>query len=964
MTENISPVSLLTLEEYINKINKSNDISSEIEGTKNICKINISRSNTKQEILNKLIEKYEDIKFNKRKDIIKETNVYNYLKLIYGNSLNFIENITKETYPIKYFDENSEPIDIPNTNVKFWRFNNNPEYDDIIISLINTYKKYEPKKPELFVTYEKQHDEDYYIKGKRYKINYDVSSGKKFFNYGNFTNMFINRKSNIIDKLKNIKNIENYLKKKEKIPFYFKTLEKTLQKKIEEEKELETKYIRKLLNKRTNNLKQCGNSLKNNESYKVMSNFFIKQSENEKLVKNNNLETIFNEILFSNKNLKLDQHTIDSMTCPEGWNDHTFIIFKNILKLQTSKVFLLGSFRTDLKKFLSYKQIFYLFPAYSVNKNIENKINKEIIDSCFWTPVLNYFFLYLIMNSKTDFSSFIMIPPEHKFTKKRAKINPQSLKDVDYTFIGFLLIPHIGNKSHINPKARTHEIFICVFYNKDRRKKIILTSLDLIEINIGEIIADYTILYDEIKGLFTYLNKLKLKNINAYYNDDIKDVLFLSTKKEEYIINKYNLVNKSCGFFKKVNYEFNNDFKNVKFIDNSNKTIFKSTSNRSEQLNFELKLELEQPAPHPNISGGSNDININKIIFVPIILLHNFYLYLYNKYKKKIMKKYNINYNVIFRFLYIYYSEMKLIVHTKNFFVNTYFTLGWKNSLQLLYPDLKNFNKNIKICEISVLPSAFEILKNFNVDVFYTNYSYIYENVPIWIERINKYKNKTTKNINFIYNKTKYLIHKKYDIIIIDLIKNLKEEYKKNNYEMDTIYLEYSIKTVLKYVKNQIKYLDYIKIGGSCYFKIHNLWTKNIINIYYHICTLFENVNPFYINYEDIFKQRHGGCWLKCFNKLKNPKKIDKEILFRRLEEFNYNIYNTIIQKYYSVDRFINEKLYNDNEQLKISIFNMQLNTAINFSKDYNLKISPEWKKIIKNKTYINLGIRDVRGDK
>jgi hypothetical protein len=314
--------------------------------------------------------------------------------------------------------------------------------------------------------------------------------------------------------------------------------------------------------------------------------------------------------------------------------------------------------------------------------------------------------------------------------------------------------------------------------------------------------------------------------------------------------------------------------------------------------------------------------------------------------------------SAIYKFLFKNYSQTKLLKHnTDDFLVKNYFSMGWKYSLEILYNDLTNFNKKMSFCEISVFPSAFEILNNFNVDLYYTDKNFKYLASTEWCQLINNYKNKSPKNINFIYTAKKYLINKKYDIMILNLIldrKRLSKVYKKKiNYTEITsnnYYVKYSVETVIKYVKKQLPYLDFIKIGGSCYFKIHNLMTREIINIYYKICELFENVELYFIKYEDVYRVQFGGCWLKCYNKLKASQKIDKKVLFKKVEEFNYNIYNKMIQQFYDIDRFIEEKLHYDSPELEARMFNMQLDTAINFCKEYNLKISPKWKKIINNR--------------
>ena len=694
-----------------------------------------------------------------------------------------------------------------------------------------------------------------------------------------------------------------------------------------------------------------------------VSKFFEEQSKKEKLPEEvrkstktiETIQSIINKIKISNKNLNFNKEQINTMLdFPPEWDEESFNKFKEILKLQENKVFLLGRLQEGLEYFKKYRNLFYVSSAYT-SKNLDLSVlnNKKERHSCRWTSKLNYFFLYMIKYSKIDFSGMIIIPNENKFPKKREKTSISNfIENINMIFLGFLIIPYTPLKTNKtlekNKKAPTRELFISVFINKEN-KKLFLYSLDLRIITLGQIFPDYTVLYDEIKSLFGYLNKLKLNSIKAYYNESIPKVIFLSTKSEKYINDTYKDSEK-YGIFKILNYEYTSN-KHIEFKLN-NKILLQS-------MDYNKNLE------YSSLEGGKNNSTyekyLNKIIFVSRIMLHQFNLYLIKKYSKKIIKKFNMNKEspALYDFLFKNYSQTKLLrYNTVDFLVKNYFSMGWKYSLEILYNDLTKFNKKMSFCEISVFPSSFEILNNFNVDVYYTDKNFKYLASTEWHQLINNYKNKSPKNINFIYNKKKYLINKKYDIIILNLIldrKPLSKAYKKKiNYTEITsnnYYVKYSVKTVIKYVKEQLVYLDYIKIGGNCYFKIHNLMTQEIINIYYKICELFENVEPYFIKYEDIYRERYGGCWLKCYNKLKTPQKIDKEALFRNVEQFNYNIYNKMIQQFYDIERFIKEKLDNNNsEELEKKIFNMQLDTAINFCKEYNLKISSKWKKIIRER--------------
>ena len=922
--------------------------------------------------------------FNLRKDLIKNSEIGKYL------DKKFIT-INQTTTKVDTF---------PDTNIIFWNFIQRipgglarkwsrwiPEdrrdegiqqneleenlYNGInkkIQLLVNKYKIYKSQKNYRdYPTWGLLRDIDYKLRGKLIK-NLDLNENN-ILEENNITEMFLNQNENIKAKLNAIQSLENEITENKQQGLNTSKYQEQLSKIAEEEKQLEIEKIYKILNKRANNLKKCSNVLKplnsSNKNQKTMnvSRFFEEQSIKEKLPEEvrqskktiETIQSIINKIKISNKNLNFNQEQIKTMLdVPPEWDEESFNKFKEILKLQENKVFLLGRSQEGLEYFKQYRDLFYVSSAYtSKNLDLSSLNNKKERHSCRWTSKLNYFFLYMIKYSKIDFSGMIIIPNENKFPKKREKTSISNfIKNTNMIFLGFLMIPYTPLKTNEtyekNKKTKTRELFISVFINKEN-KKLFLYSLDLRIITLGQIFPDYTVLYDEIKSLFGYLNKLKLNSINAYYNESIPKVIFLSTKSEKYINDTYKDSEK-YGIFKILNYEYTSN-KHIEFkLDN--KILLQS-------MDYNKNLE------YSSLEGGKNnsayDNYLNKIIFVSRIMLHQFNLYLIKKYSKKIIKKFNIDKEspVLYDFLFKNYSQTKLLrYNTDDFLVKNYFSREWKYSLEILYDDLTKFNKNISFCEISVSPSAFEILNNFNVDVYYTDKNFKYLASTEWHQLINNYKNKSPKNINFIYNKKKYLINKKYDIMILNLIldrKLLSKAYKKKiNYTEITsnnYYVKYSVKTVIKYVKEQLVYLDYIKIGGNCYFKIHNLMTQEIINIYYKICELFENVELYFIKYEDIYRERYGGCWLKCYNKLKTPQKIDEDLLFRKVEQFNYNIYNKMIQQFYEIERFIKEKLDNNNsKELDKQIFNMQLDTAINFCKEYNLKISSKWKKIIRER--------------
>jgi len=723
---------------------------------------------------------------------------------------------------------------------------------------------------------------------------------------------------------------------------------------------IEENTMREILNERANELNECSNLLAESNSIenKKKSQFFKEQSNREREKEKDpplSIENRIKSIQFSNFNLKLSNNITSSINqmieCPKGWTIQQLELFKTkYLSKIKNKIFLLGS--TDmLQYFVNFRSLFHLLPAYSnehfVNKNILKVLDNKI--HCKWSVYLNFFFLYIIKYSQNDITGIVVLPKNKVIPKIRESTSPEYILQNKLKFIGFIIIPF--KKYYKNTPGKyvpTNEYFIAIFENTVNNK-FILYSINLILILEGHFFPVHTILYDELKGLFNYLNKYGNK-INAFYDPSFPQLLFLSNKEKKYIIDNYkNMV--------EVEYKEIKDTKQFQFIKtNNNNPILQS-----------IPFDSSKTFTPINQHGGN--IYFDKVLFSNIKLLISFQNYLLTKYKSV----------VLIDFIDKYYNEFKLIENKniigsytskkkdvkqdkkKNYeldvskyiinkedkhFINTkIYSVGYFDSIQLLYQDSLKFNNNLKICEISILPSCFEVLKKFNVDVFYNNNNYYNYNIKNWKKLINNYKLHIPNNINFIYDKSQYLVNSLYDIVILNLIKNLDFNYNnKNIKEEPTEFTKYSTDTILKYVKKQLKYIDYVKIGGTCYFKIHNLWTNDIIDIYYEICTLFKNVDIFIPKYKCTYKKLYGGVWLKCYNKLKTPKKIDKEKLFKKVDEFNSSTYSKMIDYFYNLDTFIDKKLNNDNLKLEVEIFYMQLDTAINFCNDYSLEINPKWK--------------------
>ena len=119
-------------------------------------------------------------------------------------------------------------------------------------------------------------------------------------------------------------------------------------------------------------------------------------------------------------------------------------------------------------------------------------------------------------------------------------------------------------------------------------------------------------------------------------------------------------------------------------------------------------------------------------------------------------------------------------------------SFGYYESYELYYSDiLKLNNKNISIAEITILPTFFEVLKDYNVDVYLTKINFRNLDEKNWKNLINFYK-KTIDN-NFYYD---IEIKKKYDLLILNLIPDKKDK--------NMTYEDYIINNIKIYIKKQI----------------------------------------------------------------------------------------------------------------------------------------------------------------
>ena len=744
-------------------------------------------------------------------------------------------------------------------------------------------------------------------------------------------------------------------KSREKSLYLIKDLENYINEGNHTNNEIENKkneVLKSILENRRTGLKKCKNIIKNPNHKKYVEEEFNKEESR----KNNNIENQLQQIIFGPNNSKYNQNECNIDT--SKFNSE--YLYEEYIKKQYGKIFLLGS-SDNMKKYETCKNHFFINPALdSLDNDSRNKCDSLVE----WTMYLNMLYLLVIKYSKLDISGMIVIPKNKQFTKKRRDTEPSTIKG---KFIGFIVIPYENDNDKINKFSKSfmlNELLIAVFETKEKTfsfahsttSHYTLYDLNSGIISHGHIYRDFTILYYEIIALFKYLGVKGYYDINLPYNiflsnlsyeditikyPNLKEVFLNENSFNEKIYNKKHYKKKQISLY----------FKNM----NTNHVILKSI----EKNNTEFMQE-----------GGNILFNIDKII---------------NKHRSIVNKFFNKNYENETKFYSNIYNEYKYVYNYPFLHESKYYTLdkkiNWKNLLsdeikgsiykyepltfgyhylyQLYKDDYEYFNTdNIKIAEISVLPTFFEILKknnkNNSIDLYLTENNYRSLDDKLWKDLIKIYKLKIGGNI--FYNKK---ISKKYNILIINLIKDI-EDFS-NDYNNN--YTNYTENTIEKYIKDEIKNLKYLEKGGTCYIFFYSIFSNNLLELYLKLCKKFENIDFFIGKYRENYKI-YGGLWLKCYN-YKTKNKLSSKELIRKLEIFYKNYYDKKYEWYLDYEKFI-ENYFEKNSskknfiQTKYNLLENQINTAKNFAEEYQLEIKPEWKKFIYGDFYINQIYKDI----
>jgi hypothetical protein len=754
-------------------------------------------------------------------------------------------------------------------------------------------------------------------------------------------------------------------------------------------KKKEKEVIEGILQRRINGLKKCSQEInetkyEDKELFNKLQTFLNTEHNIEKETLNNETINIENKL----QKLKFTPNdTKEGCNYDTNFNDEynfSYIIEK-YLKLQNGRVFLLGSMIN--KGILNFCQK-YFFYSEKLFDIIYTKNNTECSEFVYWTEYLNTLYLLLISRSKLAISGMIYLPEDKHIkygysilSKRRIDLSHEMFSNKE--FIGYIIIPYKLQKSLFKSSI----IEINVFMFKDKiTNKISFYDKNIGVLRVGSIYRDTTVLVDEMKMLYKHLN------VKFYYDKNTPKFLYLSNKTIEDL--KTNGYNNLIEIFFDDNQEtsFNNNVYNKKkykqgqitlyYFENGKKIILLKTFQvldgkyvkniKSNNINNVNKVENKIGNNVPIMSAGSNKLllyeKLDKIKIYQYKIQKEYFSnnrdkynefisnnYLISKYKYPSIKKYVSTNSKIFSISKnknIKIDFDKLLDNQKTIYVYKYYpyTFGYYRSYEIVYNDILNF-KNKTIAEISTLPSFFEVFKklfNKKIDLYLTDRNYFSMDKTEWQKLILVYKSKISDNI--LYNSN---INKKYDILIINLLLYMKDEYIPKDMSITTgqYMFKYIEDEVYNTNKEEIKYLKYLNKGGSLYIYFFTISNKEIFDLYISLGKEFENIEIFIDKYSD-HHFLFGGIWLKCYN-YKSKNRISKSDLIKKYEIFYNKYYNNKYKWFETFEKFIIE-YQNSSEKnidnLKKKVLNKQLLVLKNISNDFNIELNPIWEKFI----YIN----------
>ena len=505
-------------------------------------------------VLNMLTNIFDDNILNITKYVIKKSN--NKIKYIYykfsSKKKQIFLNILKEKIEksIYIYIENSLKIEkcLTKNNYKdyygfiFWKINeldNNKKIDFKIIM-----KEYE----NFFKDCNK------YIIGNLYTQNLNIFNKYKikhkinYYKYKDINNIY-NKIKGDIDILQAYTFIDLYKKTNlegqlwiDEIIYKYKDIIKI---RINELHKCSIKKLKKSLN---NSI-----SINKRKEYNIVSKWMLKESMLEKILlyKNLNIKNTLKKLHFGPNNINFNKLRIDEFKS----DPNRAILYDDYIIHQEYKPFLLGSFE-NIKPYTKYRHLFYAIPC------IQTEIDLKCSNYVEWSfVIINMLYLLIINYSENDICAIVLLNNNKIISRKRQITDITVFNNTNNKkLVGFICAPYITPKLVEYPN---NMLLLGVFENKEKTKDNLkgiynyysLYDINLRSVSIGYSTADYTVLYKELKLLFS---KYVENKMYIYYDERIQfnDKLFISKKdnlNEKYFNLKkgiYSYINKHIYFYK------------------------------------------------------------------------------------------------------------------------------------------------------------------------------------------------------------------------------------------------------------------------------------------------------------------------------------------------------------------------------------------------------------------------------
>jgi len=582
--------------------------------------------------------------------------------------------------------------------------------------------------------------------------------------------------------------------------------------------------------------------------------------------------------------------------------------------------------------------------------NLNNLISKEYNISENYTDILNYYnYDVKFKNIINNFENFI-----NEFNQT---IYDNFTKLICENKTDFFNEEEINSELIDNKINLTNENCYVVFFDSDLnyskynfqitklRNSIIYTKTVYENtIYVNDLYFDENIISRIIN--LSYIEKkdeiLNNKNIWSIYNDSLNTLNELNNESKIILKDYYDILNED---FLNSNYSINNE-KNKKLFLESIQILNKTLRNNYDPFNNKIKTDIGKM--YSFIDNQLNDFN-QSIINI------------FNKINKKYIKEYHyysLNISKINISIASYINSINVILENYKKQINNDYLIhnSYLNSMKKLFK--LQIEKNRKNVETFSNNFNFELLNMtldlgkfisqiLNKDYENLEFSFIYDNVKIFEENEDIYKNRINEIFLNLKNKILNFIQDNYDILLFNLTNQ-------RNYVSNKFIIELRENYTYCYNYSRIN-LKEIILKDKINWERYENYTENLNN-----CLNETNFNSsFCENLEEIFYVNETKSWLICNNN--NFFKFNN-IIIEDIDDINKNEINYFAANISSIlNEFLFDGIYLENffsHEFSLNVTkinNISLIDLNNFYSDFeNFQFISEYLSYDINNKYIN----------